>query len=293
MKIAVVGSRGQLGTDCSRLLAEKHEVICCNRPQIDIADNTSVDSCIAMIRPDVVVNCAAYTAVDACEQERELCRQINTEGARHLAQAATKYGFRLIHLSTDYVFDGKLRPPKGYTETDCTNPLSEYGKSKLLGEQAVMQHAENKLILRTAWLYSQHGRNFLKTMLRLALQNPTRPLSVVNDQYGTLTWSRTLALQIEKLLDDTLQGVVHATSEGYCTWFEGACYFLDAMGVRHNLQPCTTKEYPTPAIRPANSILNNYRLDQSECSAFCNWQQDIKRFVKECGKALLEEQGKG
>jgi len=155
-----------------------------------------------------------------------------------------------------------------------------------------MEYAENKLILRTAWLYSAYGRNFLKTILRLALQDPKRPLKVVNDQYGTLTWSRTLALQIEKLLDDKLQGIVHATSEGYCTWFEAARYFLETMGLRHNLRPCTTKEYPTPATRPANSILLNTRLDHSGLSAFGRWQDDVDTFVKVYGEKILKEQGK-
>jgi len=292
MKIAIIGSRGQLGIDCSNVLADKHEISCCNRPQIDIGNSESVDNCIDAIRPDVVINCAAYTAVDACEQEAELCRRVNADGAKNLAQSATKHKYRLIHISTDYVFDGKRVPPEGYTEADSTNPLSEYGKTKLLGEKAVMEYAENKLILRTAWLYSAYGRNFLKTILQLALQDPKRPLKVVNDQYGTLTWSRTLALQIEKLLDGRLQGIVHATSEGYCTWFEAARFFLEKMGLQHNLQPCTTKEYPTPAARPANSILLNTRLDHSGLSAFGCWQDDIDAFVKVYGKRLLKELGK-
>ncbi|SHO51436.1 dTDP-4-dehydrorhamnose reductase [Desulfopila aestuarii] len=290
MKIAIIGCRGQLGTDCSNILGNAHDLTCCDIPQIDIGDQESVDALVKEIRPDVIINCAAYTAVDACEKETKLCQRINAEGPKHLAQAATRHNCRLIHISTDYVFDGKRLPPEGYTEKDHTNPLSEYGRTKLAGEEAVLDYAKNHVILRTAWLYSAYGNNFLKTMLRLALQDPKRPIKVVNDQYGSLTWSHTLALQIEKLLDDKIHGIVHATSEGHSTWFEGACYFLDAMNVPHNLQPCSTAEYPTPAVRPANSILHNSRLNHAGLSTFGGWQKEIETFVKMYGEKLLNEQ---
>lgn len=287
MKIAIIGSRGQLGQDCCAILARANQISGCDIPRIDIADSRIVEGYIDETRPEVIINCAAYTAVDACEKEIELCRRVNAEGPKHLARAASRHNCRLIHISTDYVFDGRLTPPAGYSETDTTNPLSEYGRSKLAGEQAVLEYAPDRVILRTAWLYSVHGGNFLKTMLRLALQDPKRPLKVVNDQYGSLTWSRTLALQIERLLSPAIQGVVHATSEGYSTWYQAACYFLEAMEVEHNLQPCTTAEYPTLACRPANSILANTRLDAAGVSTFVDWRKDVDMFVTLYREQLL------
>jgi dTDP-4-dehydrorhamnose reductase len=289
MKIVIIGSKGQLGTDCCNMLVRENDTIGCDIPTVDIGSNESVDNYISANRPDVIINCAAYTAVDACETEKELCWRVNADGPKFLAVAAHKYNCRLIHISTDYVFDGTLAPPHAYTEQDSTNPLSEYGKSKLAGELAITTHTPNHLILRTAWLYSPYGRNFLKTMLRLAVADPQRELKVVHDQFGSLTWSHTLTRQIQRLLQSDLTGIVHATSEGYSTWYEAACYFLDTMNVKHNLQPCTTADYPTPAHRPANSILANTKLDEANISTFNSWQQDIDSFVSMYREQLLDE----
>lgn len=289
MKIVIIGSKGQLGTDCCNILATENETAGCDIPTVDISDRESVESYIAEKEPQAIINCAAYTAVDACEEETELAWKVNSDGPRHLAMAARKHNCRLIHISTDYVFDGELPPPAGYTEEDQPNPLSQYGKSKLAGEQAVAEYAPDHVILRTAWLYSAYGRNFLKTMLRLAVADPKRELKVVNDQHGSLTWSYTLAQQIQKLLHSDVQGVVHATSEDHSTWFGGACYFLDRMKVEYNISPCTTAEYPTPAHRPANSILANNVLDQAGISTFVSWKEDIDTFVDMYREQLLAE----
>jgi dTDP-4-dehydrorhamnose reductase len=289
MKILVIGARGQLGTDCCSILSRDNDTVGCDMPQIDIGDAAAIDQWIAEQRPEVIVNCAAFTAVDACESETELCWRVNAEGPKNLAAAAKKIGSRLIHISTDYVFDGKKPVPQAYHEDDQTNPLSQYGLSKLAGERNIAETGCNAVILRTAWLYSGYGKNFLKTMLRLALANPERQLKVVDDQYGSLTWSHTLTLQIGKLLRSDITGIVHATSEGYSTWYAAARYFLEAMRVPHNLVPCTTAEYPTPAHRPANSILANTRLDAAGISTFVSWQQDVDTFVDRFRDKLLEE----
>ncbi len=289
MKILITGSGGQLGTDCRQLLAKEHVLITPNREQLDFRRLSSIDTLLVKENPEVIINCAAYTAVDKCEQEKDLCMQINAVAPRHLAGQAEKIGARLIHISTDYVFNGLKPVPDAYTEEDVTDPLSEYGKTKLAGEEAVRSHCSNHLILRTAWLYSAHGPNFLKTMVRLSVQNPDRELKVVNDQYGSLTWSYTLARQIERLLATDIRGTVHATSNGYSTWYTVACTFLDAMEIPHRIQPCSTSEYPTPARRPHNSILANTRLNRAGCSAFVSWQEDLLSFVKTHRKKLLAE----
>lgn len=289
MKIVIIGAGGQLGSDCCNLLAADNETIGCDLPRIDIGNEASVREYLTSRRPDVIINCAAYTAVDACETEQELAWRINADGPKHLARAADSLGSRLIHISTDYVFDGTKPAPQAYIETDPTNPLSQYGRSKLAGEQAVAASCANHVILRTAWLYSAYGKNFLKTMLRLAVANPDRELKVVDDQHGSLTWSRTLTLQIRQLLESDITGIVHATSEEHSTWYGAARYFLDAMDVAYAMRPCTTAEYPTPAHRPANSILENKVLKDAGISAFVSWQEDVDRFVAEYRQQLLIE----
>ncbi len=289
MKILIIGARGQLGSDCCNILSRENATLGCDIPQIDIGDQQSVDRYITAERPEVIINCAAYTAVDACETERELAWKVNALGPKHLAMAARKMNSRLIHISTDYVFDGRKPAPESYSEDDSTNPLSQYGVSKLAGEEYIAEYASNSVILRTAWLYSGYGKNFLKTMLRLSLAAPERELKVVDDQYGSLTWSYTLALQIQKLLLSELTGIVHATSEGYSTWYGAARYFLEAMKVPHNLQPCTTADYPTPAHRPANSILANRRLNEAGISTFVSWQEDVDTFVDMYRESLIAE----
>jgi len=293
MKIAIIGTNGQLGSDCLTLLSENNDTAGCDIPEIDITSRESVDTFLNNSRPDVIVNCAAYTAVDDCEKETNLSWQVNADGPKYLAQASERLNSRLIHISTDYVFDGYKKVPQAYVETDTPNPLSEYGKSKLEGEKVVIEYAPNHAILRTAWLYSATGKNFLKTMLKLAVSNPDRELKVVNDQYGSLTWSYTLALQVEKLLDSDLCGIMHTTAEGYSSWYEAARYFLDAMEVPYKMSPCTTAEYPTPAHRPANSILANRVLLDAELSTFVSWQEDIDSFIVRYRDQLLKEAEKG
>ncbi|NNK94881.1 MAG: dTDP-4-dehydrorhamnose reductase, partial [Desulfobacterales bacterium] len=252
MKILIIGSGGQLGTDCVDILQNNYEIVPIDYPQIDLGSRKSVEDVLHASAPEVIINCAAYTAVDKCETEQEAAWKINADGPRYIAACAATQGCRIIHISTDYVFDGKKGLPEPYYEGDRVNPLSEYGKSKLAGEQETLKCVPEAIILRTAWLYSAHGANFLKTMLKLALSDPARPFKVVNDQFGSLTWSYTLARQIERLLDSSLTGIFHTTSEGYSSWYEAACYFLAKMAVPHSFVPCTTAEYPTAAHRPTN-----------------------------------------
>ncbi len=289
MKILISGGHGQLGHDVTTLLSKKHSVISCGSKELNIGNRQMVEQLITQHQPEVIINCAAYTAVDNCETEKELAWRVNALGPENLAVSAETVGSRFIHISTDYVFDGKKPKDTSYLENDQVQPLSEYGKSKLAGEDAIMQFASNPLIMRTAWLYGHTGKNFLKTMLHLALADPSRELKVVNDQYGSLTWTNSLARQIENILSADIKGIVHATATGSSTWYEGACYFLDAMNVPYTLIPCTTAEYPTLAHRPANSILANSRLEAAGLSVFQSWQEDIDNFVKIHGEALLKE----
>lgn len=289
MKIVIVGFDGQLGIDCQNILASKHQLITPTLEQLDLCDGKNVAHFISTEHPDIVINCAAFTAVDNCEKQDKLCWQINAEGPKFLAMACKEIDARLIHVSTDYVFDGNKPVPQAYREDDPVNPLSQYGRSKLAGEQEVQKYCHDHVILRTAWLYSAHGPNFLKTMLRITLADPNAIRKVVDDQYGSLTWSYTLAKQIEKILGPGIQGIAHTTSTGYSSWYTAACYFLDTMGIRHNLIPCATSEYPTPAHRPANSILENSTLEKANISVFVDWKKDIDVFIANHGEQLLRE----
>lgn len=289
MKVLITGARGQLGSDCSKILATEHTVYPLGSHELDITDHQQTKSLIGKISPDTVINCAAYTAVDACEKDSFSCRKVNSDGAGNIASACADVGAKIIHISTDYVFDGSKPVPEPYTEKDEVCPVSEYGSSKLAGERNIRKITENHLIIRTAWLYGIDGSNFLKTMLRLALTNQGKAIRVVNDQYGSLTWTYSLALQIKELLATDLSGTVHASAEGHCTWYEGARYFLESINVPHLIEPCTSAEFKTAAKRPANSILENRLLKERGLNRMIDWKRDVASFAGRFRKQLLDE----
>ncbi|MBC8207533.1 MAG: dTDP-4-dehydrorhamnose reductase [Kiritimatiellaeota bacterium] len=284
-KTIIIGCNGQLGTDCMQVLDGADGI---DFPEIDIADRFQCLEKLDALRPAVIVNCAAYTAVDACESD-PACWKVNADGPKHLAEWAAANQAFLVHVSTDYVFSGDKPLFEASVETDVTGPVSEYGKSKLAGEQAVLESGASAAILRTAWLYGANGKNFLKTMLRLTLQNPGREFKVVNDQFGSPTWSHTLARQIAAVSEARATGIFHATSEGHCSWYDLACAFLEEMGVEHHFAPCLSKEYPTPAKRPVNSILENARAKQLGMNQFADWKKELQMFVTQCGDFVLKE----
>ncbi len=291
MNILITGAGGQLGRDCVARLGAAHRVSACTSAELDITSSEQVATVFARCAPQVVINCAAYTAVDRCEEDGERCRAVNSTGPGNLARQCRQTRARLLHVSTDYVFDGKRPVPDPYDEEAPVQPLSEYGRSKLAGEQAVAAAMDNYCIVRTAWLYGMGSGNFLKTILRLALAEPGRTLKIVNDQFGSLTWTGRLAAQLEILVEHPITGIVHATAEGYCSWYEGAVFFLKSMGVEADLVPCASDEYPTPAHRPANSILENKRLQAAAINKMVPWQQDVQDFAERNRRALLAEAG--
>ena len=290
MKVYITGCRGQLGFDLLDVLKGKHELAGGDLPELDIADPALLLPALDAFRPEVIINAAAFTKVDACETERTAAMRANAEGPRLLAQYAEQHGAFLVHVSTDYVLDGQRPVPQPYVETDPASPMSYYGVTKLEGEKAVAAATARFAILRTAWLYGIHGHNFLKTMLRLSLQG--KPLKVVNDQHGSPTWSWRLARQIDKVIDHGARGVYHATAEGHCTWFELARHFLERMGVPYKLSPCGTEEYPLPARRPANSILENAALKKAGLNVMAPWAEDVDEFVRLHRDRLLDEAGR-
>jgi dTDP-4-dehydrorhamnose reductase len=289
MKILISGGTGQLGRDCTEVLEKDHDVISVGSKALDITDWKGVKAFVRDLKPDVMLNCAAFTKVDDCETKKALAWKVNVEGAKNLAAAAEERGARIIHISTDYVFDGKKPVPEYYTENDDTNPISYYGLTKLEAENVIGAETDRYSIVRTAWLYGANGWNFLKTMLRLALGNPEKEIKVVDDQFGSPTWSYRLAEQIQKVMDADQNGIFHATSENYCTWYELATTFLDELAIPNAFIPCTTRDYPTPAERPANSILENQRLKDAGLNSMRDWRADLVQFVTLFKDRLIDE----
>lgn len=289
MKILVIGSNGQLGSDCMNLFRTRHTVTGRDLPDIDITIPQSVEVALHETKPDMLVNCAAFTAVDRAESEIQQCHALNALAPGILAQACAARNIMLVHISTDYVFDGVKEPPDSYSETDEPNPRSVYGQTKLEGEKAVLESGAKAAILRTAWLYGAGGGNFLKTMLRLAKTRPEQPLRVVNDQWGSPTFSERLASQILKVVESPVfpDGVFHATAEGYTTWYHLAKFFLETLAVPHNLEPCTTAEYPVPAHRPHCAILENRALKELGLNVMVEWERDVEEFAQRYRQELL------
>ena len=289
MKILITGARGQLGRDCQAVLAAAHEIVATDLPEFDASDAAQIRDHLAAVRPAVILNCAAFTRVDDCEAQRALAFQVNAEVPRLLAAAARVLGAHLVHISTDYVFDGARPVPQAYVESDAPRPLSVYGASKLAGEKAVCASGARYAILRTAWLYGRHGGNFPKTMLRLALAQPEETRRVIAEQHGSPTWSWRLAEQIRAVIEARAEGLFHATAEGHTTWFDFASAFLTAMDVPHQLAPCGVADYPTPARRPVNAILENGRLKAAGLNVMRPWDADLADFVARHRDELIAE----
>ena len=289
MNLLITGANGQLGQDCQKVFQDRYHITSIDIEDADIADPAQAAAVVENTRPDIIINCAAFTQVDQCETDKDTAWRINADGPGILAQNAQKIGALMIHISTDYVFGGQKPPTSAYLETHVPGPLSEYGRGKLRGERAVLGNTNNFMILRTAWLYGFHGHNFLKAILKKALSGQTTPLKIVNDQYGSPTWSFRLALQIDHLIKNNGQGLYHASSEGSCTWYEFAAYFLEKLNVNCDIVPCTTAEYPTPAVRPQCSILENRRLKNENLNIMNHWQKDLDDYIQQHGDRLIAE----
>jgi len=257
LKVVVTGANGQLGTDVVQSwTAAGDTVLALGRHGLDVIDRTAVLHLLTRERPDVVVNCAAWTAVDACESDPDRARLANTDAVAHLAEGCAAVGARLVQISTDYVFDGTKTAP--YTETDDPNPQSVYGQSKLGGERAALALGDRATVVRTSWVCGEHGANMVKTVLRLAATQPH--LAFVADQIGHPTFTADLAPLLREICQRELSGVVHATNQGAVSWFEFAQAVVAAAGRDPAMvTPIATTDLqpPRPAPRPANSVLDN------------------------------------
>lgn len=295
MKILLAGCNGQVGWELSRALLPLGEVLALSRPQLDFSDLNGLRHAVQQCRPDVIVNAAAYTAVDKAETEKTLAFQINAEAPGVLAEEAKKCGALLIHYSTDYVFDGTKNA--AWTEDDTPNPINVYGHSKLVGETAIQAVGCEHLILRTSWVYAARGHNFLKTILRLAAER--EKLSIVQDQVGSPTWARLIAESTAHIVQQSLRemsdgafnsGLYHLTSKGETSWYGFARTILDFAAQQGHpasncvISPIATTDYPLPAARPANSRLSTKRLEQHFKLEMPTWEQALRLCMEEIGE---------
>ena len=285
-KLLITGAAGQLGQALiQEATRQGWEVVATDLPELNITDPQSVQGELTRQRPEVVINAAAATRVDELESDPDGALRVNAMGPRNLAVACRRLGVKLIHLSTDYVFDGTKPGP--YVEWDATRPLSVYGRSKLLGEEWVRQQCTDHFIVRTAWLYGVPGPNFVSAILARGRHlAPDGELQVVHDQRGTPTSTLALAPQLLGLAATEAFGTYHATCQGETTWYEFAGVILAAAGIEVRVSPCTTAEFPRPAPRPANSVLENRLLRVAGLDRMPAWQDAYQQFWEACGDRL-------
>lgn len=287
MKVLVTGSKGQLGYDVIKeLCSRRHEALCFDLPELDITDEVAVRAVFDRIKPDAVIHCAAWTAVDAAEESGNIAKvfAVNEGGTRNLAAACKRTGAKLLYLSTDYVFDGQGSTPWRADET-CFAPLNEYGKSKLAGENAVRELLQTYFIVRIAWVFGKNGNNFVKTMLRLSESHDT--LRVVCDQVGTPTYTPDLARLLVDMIETDKYGVYHATNDGgFISWYDFASAIMEEAGKHTKVIPVTTAEYGlSKAARPFNSRLDKSKLKENGFEPLPDWRDALKRYLKEIGYA--------
>lgn len=289
MNILITGCNGQLGSELAKNLNNGFtelgpipeelrgaQVVCVDVQEMDITNYNAVVDLVEELNLDVIINCAAYTNVNGCETDSDTAFRVNALGARNLAMAAERFGAKLIHVSTDYVFAGDGTVP--YTEWDSCNPQSVYGKTKYLGEQYVRDFCSRYFIVRTSWLYGYVGNNFVKTMLKLAREKGGA--KVVNDQRGNPTNAADLAHHLLKLAVTEQYGIYHCTGTGECSWYDFASKIVEYAGIPATITPCTTEEYPTPAKRPAYSSLDNRMLRNTVGDEMRDWQDALKCYIE-------------
>lgn len=284
-KIFITGALGQLGQALYGLLkndpqyqlylTDSHNLDDGIVKVLDITDEEAVKAEMAGIMPDIIINCAAMTAVDLCETEQEKAYKINSLGPKYLALSAKDISAKMIHVSTDYVYDGQGTIP--YTEESATGPISVYGRTKLAGDNFVLENCPKSFVLRTAWVYGQ-GKNFVKTMLRLADEG--KNIRVVADQIGTPTSALELARAIVLLMKTDSYGIYHATCEGYTTWYDFAVNIFNLTGKDASVEAITSAEYPTPARRPMYSVLDNKRFRECHGYYMKDWKEALEEYIE-------------
>lgn len=280
----LTGYEGQLGSEIVKVLEKQDNILMIkvNSKELDITNRVFVLSYIIQSKPDIIINCAAYTNVDQAEEDYEKAFQVNALGPRNLAIAAESIGAKLIHISTDYVFDGRGVLSDGeilpYREYDLPNPINVYGKTKLLGENYLRELCSKYFIIRTSWLYGENGNNFVKTIIRAAKEKGQ--LQVVNDQVGNPTNAEDLANHILRLAFTDEYGVYHCTGNGICSWYDFACKIVEYTGIDCTVEPVDSKQFERKAKRPSYSCLDNMMLRSTIGDNMRNWEEALFDFIK-------------
>lgn len=279
MKVLVTGAKGQLGTDLMNELEKRGiESIGVDVQEMDITDREACMRVISESKADAVIHCAAYTAVDAAEDNVDLCRKINGEGTRNVALACQATGAKMMYISTDYVFDGQGTRP--WEPDDSRSPLNVYGQTKYEGELAVEELVEKFFTVRIAWVFGVAGKNFIKTMLRLGKERGA--VSVVDDQVGSPTYTYDLARLLVDMIQTDYYGRYHATNEGFCSWYGFACEIFRQAGMDEvKVTPVSSDQFPVKAVRPANSRMSKAKLAENGFEPLPTWQDALGRFLKE------------
>ncbi len=278
MKVLVTGTKGQLGYDVVKELEKRgHTAVAVDIEEMDITDAGSVDQVITEAGVEAVIHCAAYTAVDAAEENEELCRKVNAEGTENIAKVCKKLDLKMIYISTDYVFDGKGERP--WEPDDERHPLNMYGQTKYEGELAVEKYLEKYFIVRIAWVFGVNGKNFIKTMLKLSETHSE--LNVVDDQVGSPTYTYDLAVLLVDMVETEKYGRYHATNEGLCTWYEFAKEIFRQADVDIKVNPVSSEMFPAKATRPKNSRMSKEKLEENGFHRLPTWQNALERYLGE------------
>lgn len=281
MKVLVTGVGGQLGFDVMRELARRGVDACgADRAEFDITDADATRKFITAYAPDAVIHCSAYTAVDAAEDEKEICRAVNAGGTENIAKVCREIDAKMLYISTDYVFPGNGE--RFYEPTDPVDPCNVYGQTKLAGEEAVQAILTRYFIVRISWVFGKNGNNFIKTMLRLGKER--EELSVVSDQWGSPTYTKDLVPLLCDMIATEKYGVYHATNEGVTNWADFAKEIFKEAGISCKVHPVSTEEYPTKAVRPKNSRLSKTCLDEAGFARLPDWQDALRRYLEEIGE---------
>lgn len=277
IRILITGGKGQLGIELNKQLNQKgtlYTVISADHHTLDITDLNQVQQFVYKQQPHIIINCAAYTQVDKCEQEKDIADKVNRIGPQYLALVSKEIGAKLVHISTDYVFSGDEYLPR--KETDEVNPKTIYGITKWAGEEEVRKLCEHHFIIRTAWLYGE-GNNFVRTMLKLSETN--KELNVVADQFGNPTYTKDLAIAIINLMQTEDYGTYHGTCEGTCSWYDFAKKIFEVKGIDIKVNPVTSEQFPRPAKRPFYSSLDNFMLKIHGMNTFRTWEEALEDYL--------------
>jgi dTDP-4-dehydrorhamnose reductase len=281
-KILILGADGMLGSDIVKILSQNYNVFPLTIQNVDIADKETLERLMKQLYPDIVINCAAYTNVDGAETNPEKAFSVNAEGVKHIAECCNSINARMIHYSTDYIFDGNKKDP--YNENDTPCPLNIYGQSKLKGEEYIKEILADYLIIRSSWLFGEKGKNFVNSILKLSQEK--EELKIVNDQVGSPTYTSDLSKATGQLIEKDIRGIVNVTNSGYCSWFTFSKEITELSNISIKIKAIRTEELNRSALRPKNSILDCSKFNKLTGSIMPSYKSALKSYLKEINQKV-------